>query len=197
MIYIIPGLGADSTMFRDDWRELEGAVFLDWPRHQGEASLAAFARRLVEENRIADGSVVVGHSLGGMVSCEIAQLRRLKRLILVGSASRKEGVSSLLAALHPLAAHTPVEFVQSVLAKLPSELTGMFCRSDPAFMRAACRAIFEWKGLPSHVIQPLRIHGRHDRVIPPPAEVDALFEGGHMIPVTHAAECVSFVRSVL
>jgi pimeloyl-ACP methyl ester carboxylesterase len=155
------------------------------------------ARRIVADHGIADGSVVVGHSLGGMVACEIAQLRQLKQLILVGSASRKEGVSSLLAALHPLAAHTPIEFVQSLLARLPSELAVMFSRSNPEFIRAACKAIFEWNGLPSEAIRPLRIHGRLDLVIPPPTEADCLLNAAHMIPVTHAAECVQFIRSVV
>jgi len=197
MIYILPGMGADSTMFRHEWRELEDAVFLDWPRYSGEASLTEIARRIVAENRITDGSVVVGHSLGGMVSCEIAQLRELKQLILVGSASCKEGVSGLLAALHPLAPHTPIEFVQSLMARLPGEITSMFSRSDPAFIRAACKAIFEWNGLRPGAIRPKRIHGRQDLVIPPPPEVDSMLNGGHMIPVTHAAECVRFIRSVV
>jgi pimeloyl-ACP methyl ester carboxylesterase len=197
MIYVLPGMGADSSMFRHEWRELENAAFLDWPRYGGETSLTELARRIVEENGIADGSVVVGHSLGGMVSCEIAQLRKLNRLILMGSASQKEGVSSLLAALHPLAAHTRFELLQSLLARLPSELTSMFSRSNPEFIRAACKAIFEWNGLPRHTICPTRIHGRMDLVIPPPPEVDCLLNGGHMIPVTHAAECVQFIRSVV
>ena len=184
-------------MFRDEWRGLESAVFLNWPRYQGEASLTELARRIVDENRISDGSVVVGHSLGGMVSCEIARIRKLRQLILVGSASRKEGVSHLLAALHPLAAHSPIEFVQSLMARLPGDIAGMFSRSDPAFVRAACKAIFEWEGLQPDVIRPKRIHGRHDRVIPPPPDTDSILDGGHMIPVTHATECVKFIRSVL
>lgn len=197
MIYILPGMGADSTMYRNEWRQLPNATFLDWPPYLGETSLAEMARRIVDDHGIAEGSVVVGHSLGGMVACEIALLRRLRRLILVGSASRKEGVSSLLAALHPLAAHTPIELLQSLLGRLPGELAVMFSRSNPEFIRAACKGIFEWNGLPPHAIRPLRIHGRLDLVIPPPGEVDCLLNGAHMIPVTHAAECVQFIRSVV
>lgn len=195
MIYVLPGIGADHSMYRGPWQTLDHCRFLDWPPHAGETSLTAIARRLVEEEDIRDGSVVVGHSLGGMVSCEIAQLRALKSLILMGSASCKEGVSSLLAILHPLAAHTPFEFMQAVARKLPGDLTAMFGRSDPEFIRATCKAIFEWKGLPQDCIRPRRIHGRFDVVIPPPPEVHCLLNGGHMIPVTHAHDCVEFLRA--
>jgi pimeloyl-ACP methyl ester carboxylesterase len=197
MIYILPGIGADNSMYQDEWRTLEDSRFLDWPGYQGETSLTAIARRLVEEQDIRDGSVVVGHSLGGMVSCEIAQLRTLKALILIGSASCKEGVSNLLAMLHPLAPYTPFEFMQAVARMLPGEVTAMFGRSDPEFIRAACKAIFKWKGLPPAGIRPRRIHGRFDVVIPPPAQVDCALNGGHMIPVTHARDCVAFVRAAL
>lgn len=182
-------------MYRDEWQTLEDCTFLNWPTYAGEESLTAIAGRIVNEAGIIDGSVVVGHSLGGMVACEIAQLRNLKTLVLIGSASSKEGVSRLLASLHPLAAHTPFEFVQAVVAKLPGDLTTMFGRSDPEFIRATCRAIFEWNGLPDGCIRPRRIHGRFDLVIPLPAEVDCVVNGGHMIPVSHARECVEFVKS--
>jgi len=190
-------MGADHTMFRDDWLSLPDCVFLDWPPYRGETSLSAIAARMVREAGIPDGSVVVGHSLGGMVSCEIARLRNLKELVLIGSARRKEEISRLLAALHPLAAFTPFELTQNIAQKLPGDLFKMFARSDADFIRATCKAIFEWDGLDESRITPKRIHGRGDQVIPLPLEADLILEGGHMIPLTHARECVAFVRSLL
>ena len=58
-----------------------------------------------------------------------------------------------------------------------------------------CRAIFTWPGLDTTRLRPLRIHGRRDRVIPPPATADLLLEGGHLIAMTHAAECVACLQS--
>jgi pimeloyl-ACP methyl ester carboxylesterase len=197
MIYILPGMGADHTMFRDDWLSLPDCVFLDWPAYRGEPSLSAIAARMVREAGILDGSVVVGHSLGGMVSCEIARLRDLRELVLMGSARRKEEISRLLAVLHPLAAYTPFKLTQAIAQKFPGDLFKMFARSDPDFIRATCRAIFEWEGLDESRITPRRIHGRDDQVIPMPPEADLILDGGHMIPLTHARECVAFLRSLL
>ena len=197
MIYVLPGMGADSSMYRGEWRTLEQCVFLEWPQYRGEQTLGAIAKRVVTEAGMVDGDVVVGHSLGGMVACEISALRELQQLILVSSARNPEEISALLAALHPLASVTPFRFAQLVAARLPGDLYKMFARSDPAFMRATCRAVFEWPGLRPPYPRIHRIHGRHDRVIPLPREVDRIVEGGHVIPITHPQECVDFLRSVL
>ena len=71
----------------------------------------------------------------------------------------------------------------------------MFAHTQAGFIRAMCRAIFTWPGLDLTRIRPLRLHGRHDRVIPPPREVDLLLDAGHLLAMTHAAECVAFLRS--
>ena len=197
MIYVLPGMGADSSMFRDHWRRLEDCILLDWPAYRGETTLQAIAQRVVNEAGIVTGDVVVGHSLGGMVGCEIAALCPLKRLILVGSAKRREEVGRLLTAMHPLAACTPFRLAQAVAARLPGNPYSMFARSDPGFLRATCRAVFEWQGLGESRVDTRRIHGRHDWVIPLPDDVDQVLDGGHLIPITHPGECVGFVRSAL
>lgn len=197
MIHVLPGLGEDNSIYRDEWRALENCAFHNWPSYQGEESLTTIAQRIVDEARVSDGDVVAGHSLGGMVACEIAQLRKLSGLVLISSASRREEISGLLATLHPLAAFTPFEFIQALAGKLPGELTRMFCRSDPEFIRATCAAIFKWEGLKAGSIRPARIHGRHDLVIPLPDGVDCVVDGGHMLPITHAKKCVDFLKAIL
>jgi pimeloyl-ACP methyl ester carboxylesterase len=57
--------------------------------------------------------------------------------------------------------------------------------------------IFEWEGLGAGDVPCFRLHGRRDLIIPPPAEVDLLIKGGHLISITHAEECVAFIRSNL
>lgn len=76
---------------------------------------------------------------------------------------------------------------------MPGELMQMFEASQADFIRAMCAAIFEWDGLNEDVITPLRIHGRSDRVIPLPKEVDLVLDGGHLIAMTHSEECVRFL----
>jgi pimeloyl-ACP methyl ester carboxylesterase len=141
--------------------------------------------------------VVVGSSLGGIVGCEIARTVSLKSLVLIGSAKNKAEISGLLTLLHPLARLAPIEFMQISAGKFPSELTRMFNQSQASFIRAMCTAIFDWSGLDESRIKPLRIHGTHDHIIPMPAPVDLSLDGGHLIAMTHADECVRFLKSAL
>ena len=99
----------------------------------------------------------------------------------------------MLRILSPLIGFDPLEFIQRAAGKMPGELMQMFEASQADFIRAMCAAIFKWDGLDEQVITPLRIHGRSDRVIPLPERVDLVLDGGHLIAMTHAEECVRFL----
>jgi len=197
MIHVLPGMGADHSLYAATaWRALADAHFLDWPVHHSETTIAAIAGRVVAEARISDGDVIIGSSLGGIVGCEIARTVSLKSLVLIGSAKNKGEISRLLALLRPLAPLAPVEFVQRSAGKYPNEITQMFCRSEATFIRAMCAAIFDWPGLDESRIKPIRIHGRHDRVIPCPEHVDLLLDGRHLLAMTHSEQCVRFIMTI-
>lgn len=188
-------MGADHTMFSAPaWQRIAGARFVDWPAHRGEKTIADFADRVIAEAAIPERATLIGVSLGGIVACEIARKRRARALVLVGSAVHPREISSLLAKLQPLARFAPIEFVQRAAGKISHEVVEMFARGEPAFIRAACAAIFAWEGLDESVIAPVRIHGIHDHVILMPAAVDLALDGGHLVAMTHADECVDFLR---
>ena len=189
-------MGANATMYTPRWQALPGFVSVNWPQYRGETTLQAIARRLVDEQSMKDGDSIIGYSLGGMVACEIAQVRKVGRLVLISSATSKHEISGLLSFLHPLIDLVPIEFLRRAASSIPQELAQMFGRCEPDFIRAACRAIFDWDGLPAH-IKCVRIHGRYDRVIPLPANIDCVLEGGHLIGLTHPNECISFLRKKL
>ena len=187
-------MGADRRMFPTPWDSLPGFVAHDWPEYSGERTIAETAAKVTDLWRIRDGDMVVGTSLGGIVACEIARIRQLRALVLIGSALGKDEVHPLLALLHPLAGIAPLEWLKFSAGKLPSELPQMFAGVDAAFVRSMCAAIFRWDGLGQAPVPCHRVHGRRDRVIPPPAVCDLLLDGGHLISMTHAEACVSFVR---
>ncbi len=196
MLFVLPGMGADHRMYAAPaWRALPDARFLDWPEHWGEDSIAAMADRVIAESGITDGDTVIGSSLGGIVGCEIANRLRLHSLVLVGSAQSATEISGLLAALYPLAALAPLDFIRFSAGKLPGELCEMFADTQASFIRAMCRAIFSWPGLKLTHQRPLRLHGRHDRVIPLPPGADLVLDTGHLLAMTHAAECVAFLNA--
>lgn len=195
MIHLLPGMGADHRMYAAAaWRTLPDARALDWPEHHGETTIGAIAARMIAESGIREGDTIIGSSLGGIVGCEIANQLRLRSLVLVGSAQSPEEIPTLLAILHPLAALAPLDLIRVSAGKLPGELCAMFTDSQAGFIRAMCHAVFTWPGLDATRLRPLRIHGRHDHVIPPPANADLLLDAGHLIAMTHADLCVDFLR---
>lgn len=194
MIHLLPGMGADHRMYAAPaWQTLPDTRALDWPEHRGETTIAAIANRVITEAGIREGDTIIGSSLGGIVGCEIANQLRLRSLVLVGSAQSPSEIAPLLALLHPLAALAPLELIRVSAGKLPGELCAMFVNSQASFIRAMCQAIFTWPGLDTTRLRPLRLHGQHDRVIPPPADADLLLDAGHLLALTHAEECVAFL----
>jgi hypothetical protein len=196
MIHLYPGMGATARMYAPPWNELDGVTFHDWPTWKGESEIADFAKRLIVEHRIVDGDCAAGSSLGGIVASEIGSHVRLRTVILIGSAARKEEIHRLISALRPLFPLAPLPFLKALSGKIPNDLTRMFSNSDPAFIKAMAAAIFRWNGLTDNVPR-FRIHGRKDRIIPRPPGVDHLIEGGHLIAMTHARECVEAIREHL
>jgi len=195
MIHALPGMGADHRMYPAPWPSIPDFVPHDWVHYSGEHSLSEIARTMCDSCQINDGDDMIGASLGGMVACEITKIRKISHLYLIGSAVRKEEISTLLAVLHPLAQVAPIDWLRISAGKIPTELAQMFTSIEPSFVRAMCSAIFKWEGLGPSTTKVLRLHGRHDFVIPPPKAVDLLVDGGHLISMTHAAECTEFIMA--
>lgn len=196
MIYALPGMGADRRVFPGAWQQVADVRFVEWTPYVSVRSISELAAAIADGEGIQDGDSLLGTSLGGMVACEVAKLRRIERLVLVASAVDRSEVSRLLVLLGPLAPLAPVNFIQAISTGVPAELARMFEGADHGFIRSMCRAIFAWDG--PGVAHPgvIRIHGRSDPVIRCPAKADLAVDGGHLIAMTHAAECVAFLERV-
>jgi pimeloyl-ACP methyl ester carboxylesterase len=195
MIHALPGMGANRQMYPPPWMTLPEFVAHDWTRFSGEKSLADIAQSMCAARNICDGDSIVGASLGGMVACEIAKIRRIKMLFLVGSATRKEEINTVLSILSPLIHVAPIDWLRFSAGKIPGELAQMFAEAEAPFLRAMSSAIFEWQGSVGSATQVYRIHGKKDLVIPPPPHPDLLLDGGHLISMTHPVHCVEFIKA--
>lgn len=195
MIHALPGMGATCRMYPEPWTSLPNFIAHDWCRYAGEITLEEIARSVCDSKNIKDGDSIVGSSLGGMVACEITKMRKIKSLYLVGSAIRRDEINPLLSFLSPLIKAAPIKMIQFSAGSIPHELSEMFAVADEAFLRAMCSAVFKWDGLYESSAAVYRIHGRSDMVIRSPANVDLLLDGGHMIAMTHASQCVKFITA--
>ncbi len=195
MRYVLPGMGATSAMYAGPWRSLSDTEFLDWSEIVGEVNLARIADVLIDACEIQPTDELVGSSLGGIVALEIAERIRTERVVLVGSARRRDEIRRVLTALATLAAVTPIRFIHALAGKSGGDLGQMFADVDAAFIRGACRAL----GAGRHPHAPTRrsagFTARSISSIPCPPDATALQGGGHLIAMTHPAECVAFLTT--
>jgi pimeloyl-ACP methyl ester carboxylesterase len=208
---LLPGLGADARLFRDQADLAADITIPAWPpRDQGE-SLVQFARRIAD-TLTQDVDVVGGASFGGMVALEIAALIRPRAVALIGSCTSPEAVAPWLRATGhvfvkmPVAAFRPRRLTSPIVRPLlgplrPAEeqlFWSMASATSPAFLRWGCRAILGWR--PTSVSTSVfHLHGSRDRLIPlGRVRPTRILEGAaHLPSLSHPAETKAFLRDVL
>jgi len=197
MIYLLPGMGADRRMYGPKWKGLPNATFPNWPPFSGQTTLGEVADQLIAEHDIAPRDVIGGSSLGGMVALEIFQRLKNPKVVLLGSALSPGEINTLLRLLAPLASITPFGLLQVLVGKHPSDAAVMFAEADPKFVRAMCLALRDWQGFDGPHDRLVRIHGAKDHVITCPAEGHILPRAGHLVAMTHAAQCIRVLSACL
>ena len=195
MIHALPGMGADHRMYPSPWNSLPGFMAHDWPAYEGQQTIEELAQTVCTQLSIQDGDTLIGSSLGSIVACDIVKLRGIQALFLIGGATDQRDVNRLLAILHPLISVMPIDLLRFTAGSIPNDLARMFTTVEASFMKAMCRAIFHWNGLGETDVRVFRIHGQSDLIIPPPPKVDLLLDGGHLISMTHALECVRYITA--
>lgn len=213
-VFFIPGLGADSRTYRGPWDEIANGTFVEWPEYEGEASLPSVARFVADAWRIPDGAVLVAPSFAGAVACEIASIRALSAVVLIASSADPADYVGARK-MRRLARLVPLPRVARFLRRREGIRRERYGREPSPFVAALLDSVEQWSvtrvpfylemldalarwpgvvDLPTRVV---RIHGRLDRTVLPPATADLMLEGGHLIVFTHARECVDFVQASL
>lgn len=202
-------------MYQGAWHDIPGAIFVEWPpSYEGEESVEMLAKQMADQWGIPDDAILIGSSFGGLIACEITRFRRIRTLVLVGSAVDKdEFIRSSLVEF--LVRNAPIPLIQRIFSVLQGTLERMFAHEgnlynraildsikmfsacDPALYRSMFMAISKWRGYLDGPCSPIRIHGIHDGAIHFPKTADLALEGGHLIARTHAEKCVSFIQLLL
>jgi pimeloyl-ACP methyl ester carboxylesterase len=209
-LVFFPGLGADERLFAPQIGEFPDAIVPRWIPPRKQEGLAEYARRLAEDLPRDRPMLLVGVSLGGMITCEVARHVRPSGVILIASCRNRRGLRLVYrpgrvfwnfvpAGVFKIAQRFAAPVLRWFGEGSPHDktlLVTMFREMDPAFMHWAVSAILRWNPLPLTDIPVFHIHGGRDRLIPAwRVNPDLLMpDGGHLINVTHAAEVNDFVR---
>ena len=200
--YILPGMGADSSMYGEASRKLEGVKYINWPSYNNEHSISEVAKWIIQEVKIQAQDTIGGSSLGGIIAAEISKHVIVNKLILIGSTLTPDNINPLLKKLSALSVITPVNFIQAFAGKANSihenKLLKMFSHSEPLFIKSMCTAVFEWDGNKKPNCAVSHVHGEKDNVILPPSNgAEIIKGGGHLIALTHETSVVEFIRRSL
>ncbi len=184
-------------MYSGPWYEIDNAHFIDWPPYHQETSIVDLANRLIVEYKINQDDIIIGSSMGGIVGLEIANIIRVKRIILIGSAVSSNELSFLSKALMPLSRKSIVKISQFISSLSKDLIQQMYSKSDPDFIVSMSKAILNWQGYKGDRNIFARIHGKKDHFIKCPDNCEIIDKGGHLIAMSHSRECVDFIKKQL
>lgn len=157
-VYMISGLGADKRLYRNIRIDNADITYVDWIEPGKKDTLATYAQKLIDQYQITSGSVVIGTSLGGMITVEIAKKIRLKRAILISSIKtiKEAPVYFTLLRWFPVYKLIPNKLIVS-MGELAKPIFGkmdeveaylfnsMLENSSPWFLNWAMGAVLKWK----------------------------------------------------
>jgi pimeloyl-ACP methyl ester carboxylesterase len=211
-IFLISGLGADRRLFNK--LDLPGyeLVHIDWLEPDEHDTLTIYAKKLINYYGVKPGSVVVGVSMGGMLTVEISGIVKLNKAIIISSvkdASEFPAYFKLFKKV-PIYKIIPHGFYTSMgflIKPLFGEMKGksgflfadMISNSSPKFMRWAMHAILQWQPKPLHA-KLYHIIGNKDIIFPHKKITTAthIIEGGsHDMVYTRGREISKLLLSIL
>jgi pimeloyl-ACP methyl ester carboxylesterase len=210
-IFLIPGLGADYRAYKDIDLQGYDVVLISWVEPEKNDTLSSYAQKLMDRYQITAGSIVIGNSLGGMLTMEIAKKIKLNKAILISSIKTvDEALKSFwwyrhipLYKLIPAKIYTSSGFlVRFVMGKISKKNSALFIdmlrKTSPRFAKWAIGAIMHWdnRTIPENVYH---IHGDKDLMFPYQRIKDAtIIEGGtHIMIMTRAKDINQWLKNIL
>lgn len=102
-IYLIPGLGFDHRIFSKLDLEEQNIQYLNWIEPLEDESIRKYAERLAK-GIVDDGerTLLIGHSLGGILSQEIACFKQVDQIVLISSIKSRKELPAFFKLVNPL-----------------------------------------------------------------------------------------------
>ena len=194
---ILPGLGADSSMYDGAiYTTITGVIYANWPQYKGEKLVEEVADRIIKEYKITSADIVGGSSLGGIIAIEIAKKVKNSKVLLIGSTTLPSGINPKLKSFRDFTKITPLDLFKSLAMMFnpDNKVLEMLDRSNADFVKEMCRALFLWKGLENYNGTIYKIHGEKDRLFYPDKDAKIIPNGGHLIAMTHGNDVSEFIK---
>jgi pimeloyl-ACP methyl ester carboxylesterase len=211
-VYFISGMGADRRLFKNIFLP-EGFQmnFVEWIRPEDDEPIPVYASRLAAQIDTSRPFILVGVSLGGIMSVEIAKLFPPVATIIIGSIpvardlpryyhtlGQSFGLLKVLpGSFFKKAASAKRWFTRETKAD-KRLIWEMIREADARFLEWAMKAVLQWEN--KELPQPLwHIHGTRDIVFPIrlTRPTHRIRHGDHLVIITRAAEVNAILREIL
>ena len=210
-IYLLPGQGSDSTLFSKlTFPEKYEVKQIKYITPYEDETMQAYAKRL--STQIADYEfILIGVSLGGMLSTELTELVNPLKTIIISSAKsqyelpkryhfqKKIPLYKLFGPrINKIGAKVLQPLVEPDRNKEKEAFKAMLDRKDPIFLNRTIAMIINWDRT-KHNPDIIHIHGDNDHTLPHRnIEFDYLVsDGSHMMTLTRAEEISKILCKVL
>jgi pimeloyl-ACP methyl ester carboxylesterase len=174
--YLIPGMGADKRLFQNFHLPNGKVHHLDWIPHRSSRTLSEYAH-LMAERITTDNNIIVGSSMGGMVTVEIAKLIKPKGAVLVSAPTGRHEFPQVLKNLKALRLHRALSPKQVLrISKLADLFMGFKTEEQRAmfydmlrgngedFLHFSVGAVLEWQNTTPPDVPFIQIIGTHDKL---------------------------------
>lgn len=180
IIYCIPGLAADKSIFRSIKLPGYEMQFIEWADPMPRDDISAYAKRFTQNIDQSKPFVLLGVSLGGIMSIEMSQFCRPEKLILVSSIENKREFPWYLKvfAWLPLYWVIPFSVFKFAMKQVRHLASGrmqknellliqtMLDKASARFFKWAIHEVLNWKQKGVQHNQLLHIHGTADKLLP-------------------------------
>jgi pimeloyl-ACP methyl ester carboxylesterase len=210
-IFLIPGLGADSRIYKNIHVNGYNTVPVDWVEPAETDTLRSYSQKLILQYNITPKSIVIGNSMGGMIAVEIAKAIPLEKVILISSIDSVNEAPGYFRFFRsfpvykaiPAHLFTAMAFlIEPMFGKMKREDKALFrdmlSKSSPTFVKWAMGAILAWDNrvVPINTYQ---VAGDRDLVFPHKKIKDAIIvKGGtHIMIFDKAKEINQILKDIL
>ena len=211
-IYFIPGQGADERLFSK--LEINSDYDIQHVQYvvpEKNTSLQEYARLLSEQIDTTKQFVLIGTSLGGMLSVEMNEfLTPLKTIIISSAKSKKElpfryrfqKVIPLYRLFSSRAIKRGATIMQPIVEPDRNNekeiFVTMLAEKDKYFMKRSVQMIIQWDRT-NYPVNIVHVHGETDKTIPiRNVKYDYLIkEGSHMMTLTRPIEISEIINQEL
>jgi hypothetical protein len=211
-VYMIPGQGSDTRIFKNITIDDKETVLLEWVMPEKNETMNSFARRMAAQIDTTEPFAIIGVSLGGMIAIEMNTFLDPQKVIIISSASERMEIPLRYRFMNyfPLYKIIPANLIKSS-ARLAQTMVepdrekeaetcdAMLKSKHKLFLKRSIHCIATWNPPLTSKTNLVHIHGSDDHTLPIRfVKADYTITGGsHMMTLTRGKEISALLNKLL